>query len=196
LPPGLSLAQSTGELSGIPTDTGSFSFTIKHTSGAGVGYAPAAVVVQSDLPIDIAVNRTAYLGVGYADTLRLRDAPGAVAWQRLSGSLPSGVTLDAGTGVLWGAPTDTGAFTFVVRGVSGTRVGIGHLTINVSGWPAIAPADAASAVLGGAGILSAELERFLDLQGNRNGKLDVGDLRAYLRAQHLLTSQRLSEVRP
>ena len=196
LPPGLSLARGTGKLSGIPTDTGSFSFTIKHTSGAGVGYAPATVVVQSDLPIDIAVNRTAYLGVGYADTLRLRDAPGAVAWQRLSGSLPSGVTLDAGTGVLSGAPTDTGVFRFIVRGVSGTRVGIGHLTINVSGWPTIAPADAASAVLGGAGMLSAELERFLDLLGNRNGKLDVGDLRAYLRAQHLLTSQRISEVRP
>ena len=186
LPPGLSLASGTGTLSGMPTDSGTFSFTVKHTNGGAVGYTPVTVVVGSDLAVDVAVNRTGYLGVAYADTLHLRDAPGTVAWNQLTGSLPHGMTFDAATGVLAGIPADTGDFTFVVRGLSGTRVGVGHLTIHVTGRPVISPADAATAVLGVAGILSPELERFLDLQGNRNGKLDVGDLRAYLREQHLV----------
>ena len=37
------------------------------------------------------------------------------------------------------------------------------------------------AILGDSAAISAEVAHFLDLQGNRNGRLDVGDFRAYLR---------------
>jgi hypothetical protein len=39
-----------------------------------------------------------------------------------------------------------------------------------------------SAALGVPGSLSPEQEQLLDAQGNHNGALDIGDLRAYLRS--------------
>ena len=38
----------------------------------------------------------------------------------------------------------------------------------------------------GAGALKADEARFLDLQGNANGRLDVGDVRAWMIAQGIL----------
>jgi hypothetical protein len=59
--------------------------------------------------------------------------------------------------------------------------------IRAPGWaiggPVIEVQDVVSAALGVAGILSPEQKQFLDLQGNHNGVLDIGDLRAYLRSR-------------
>jgi hypothetical protein len=44
-------------------------------------------------------------------------------------------------------------------------------------------ADVVNTILGIAGLLTEDERRFLDLQGNRNGEMDVGDVRAYLTAR-------------
>ena len=54
---------------------------------------------------------------------------------------------------------------------------------------AIAVDDVANALMGGAS-LTAEQVQYLDSHGNHNGILDVGDLRAYLRAQGRLSGAR------
>ena len=58
--------------------------------------------------------------------------------------------------------------------------------IRAPGWligaPLIDLQAIVSAALGVQGILSAEQEQLLDSQGNHNGVLDIGDLRAYLRS--------------
>jgi len=58
--------------------------------------------------------------------------------------------------------------------------------IRAPGWLIGAPLldvhDVVSATLGVKGILSPDQEQFLDSQGNHNGVLDIGDLRAYLRS--------------
>ena len=58
--------------------------------------------------------------------------------------------------------------------------------VRAPGWligaPLIDLQAIVSAALGVQGILSAEQEQLLDSQGNHNGVLDIGDLRAYLRS--------------
>ena len=64
---------------------------------------------------------------------------------------------------------------------AGGRVGYADFTIVVS-QPSVSVTDAANHLLGSS-QLSVDLQRFLDLQGNKNGRYDVGDFRAHLRAQ-------------
>ena len=62
--------------------------------------------------------------------------------------------------------------------------------VRAPGWPlgrqgqtvTVSTADVASALLGG-DSLTPDVAQYLDSQGNHNGVLDVGDLRAYLRAR-------------
>ncbi len=130
--------------------------------------------------------RAGVVGADYADTLRLLSPPpGAVTWSVVSGTLPAGVTLAAATGVIAGVPQDPGSFQISVRGNVGAQFGAATYTIAVT-RPQVTGIDAASALLGASGVLTPAQERFLDLQGNRNGRFDVADLRAYLRSQNLL----------
>ena len=58
--------------------------------------------------------------------------------------------------------------------------------VRAPGWPIGGPViridDVVSAALGVADVLSPEAKAFLDSQGNHNGVLDIGDVRAYLRS--------------
>ena len=125
--------------------------------------------------------RPGVVGAVYADTLRIVNPPSAVTWSVANGALPGGLTLESASGLVTGIPRDSGAFSFTVRGQAGAEFGIGTFTLRVS-VPDVAVDDAATDLLGGT-PLPDSLERFLDLQGNRNGRFDVGDFRAYLRAR-------------
>ena len=142
--------------------------------------------------VTLASSQNGFVGTNYSNTLRMADAPPGIRWTVETGSLPPGVKLSETTGELSGVPTDTGSFTFAVRPKSDKRVGFGRLTIHVSREQqmTIAVTDIANALMGGTS-LTAEQVQYLDAHGNHNGVLDVGDLRAYLRAQgHLASSAR------
>jgi hypothetical protein len=68
----------------------------------------------------------------------------------------------------------------------GDVVALNPAAMRAPGWPIGGPAirldDAVRATLGEDRALSAEQKSFLDAQGNHNGILDIGDLRAYLRS--------------
>ena len=70
---------------------------------------------------------------------------------------------------------------------AGDIVALNQQGIRAPGWPIGGPlikaADVVRAALGVADALSAEQKAFLDMQGNHNGALDIGDLRAYLRSR-------------
>jgi hypothetical protein len=89
--------------------------------------------------------------------------------------------LSAATGVLSGIPEASGSFSFTVQGTSNGEFGLAALTIGVT-RPQVPLTDVANAFLGESGAVTADQERFLDLQGNSNGRLDVADFRAYLRS--------------
>ena len=131
--------------------------------------------------------RAGIVGKAYSDTLKTTDAPGAVTWNVASGTLPSGITLDAAHGILSGSPTDSGSFAFDARATSGGQSATGHFTLHVTREQLMQiEIDAIATALLGGPALTTDQVQYLDQHGNNNGILDVGDLRAYLRARGVL----------
>lgn len=155
------------------------------TNHAGMG-APGA---DPGLHVDLPPLRAAVLSTTYNDTLRMVRG-GAATWSVVDGHLPAGLVLSA-NGVLTGIPTTKGTSEFAVRGVNGARAGFARLKIvvNEAAPVQVSEADIANALMGGAS-LSADVVTYLDTNGNNNGRLDVGDLRAYLRAQGQLSGSK------
>jgi len=146
-------------------------FTVTITRGS-----PLVITSDSVLP-------TAQVGAPYADTLRADGLGGAAKWTVAAGALPPGLALDTMTGVLRGSPEAAGSFAFTVKVAAAERMGRKTLTVPVG-----APVLQAAAVLDqliGTAALTPDQARYLDLIGNRNGRVDVGDVRAWL----LSTSQ-------
>lgn len=121
LPAGLTLASGTGVISGTPTGpTGSSSFTIKVTDGN----VPAQSTSQ---PLSITVNPAATLTIkntsltngninaAYNTTLTTSGGIAPITWSILSGSLPTGLSLNGSTGVLSGTPTESGVFSLTFQ---------------------------------------------------------------------------------
>jgi len=63
------------------------------------------------------ITSSAVVGSGYTQALTTTNSQGTVSFEVFSGSLPPGITLNAGTGTLSGAPTTAGSYTFTLRAV-------------------------------------------------------------------------------
>lgn len=120
LPTGLTLSSS-GVLSGTPSASGTFNFTI----AAADSSAPTAmtgsraytlVVAASTAPaltITPASLTNATRGVSYTATLVPGGGTAPYAFVKSSGTLPAGLALSS-AGVITGTPTESGAFNFTV----------------------------------------------------------------------------------
>lgn len=155
-------------------------------TGAIVAMNPDAVETPGwPVGVDFLIGRAPRLpgmvGAQYADTLRIIGSTAVATWTVAVGQLPPGLTLHDVTGVISGTPERAGTFEFTAQAQVSDRATRRPLTIEVT-EPELRVTDAIDALMGVPRLLSPELERFLDLQGNRNGRFDVGDLQAYLRA--------------
>jgi hypothetical protein len=133
---------------------------------------PALTIVSDPL------RRAGTMGAAYADTLRAEGGIAEPRWSVVGGALPDGVKLDSITGALAGEARAQGTFHFTARARSDESSVQREFTIAIA-----VPVLTATAVLDqllSAGKLSATELRYLDLLGNRNGRLDVGDVRAWL----------------
>lgn len=152
--------------------------TILEVNPAGVA-ASGWPVGTSLLRLASQGPRPGVMGAAYADTLSVTDPTVAPSWTIRSGTLPAGISLDPVTGILSGVPEAVGAFAVRVRAQAGTRFGEATYTISITA-PALTLSDVADLMLGVEGALTADEVRYLDLAGNRNGRFDVGDFRAYV----------------
>lgn len=125
--------------------------------------------------------RPAAVGMPWADTLRAANSNAKGPWTIINGAIPKGLTLNQATGVLAGTPAEAGTFAVTVRAAFGDSAGIGRTALSVSA-PQVSEIEIVNALLG-LDALPVALAEFLDQLGNKNGRLDVGDLRAYVRAQ-------------
>ncbi len=116
LPSGMTINPTTGVISGLAVVVGTYTFTIKADAGNGCSgtqnyslqiNCPAAITISpASLP-----NGTA--GTAYSQIFSATPAGGNYSFA-LSGTLPPGLSLNSGTGVLSGTPTTNGAFNFSV----------------------------------------------------------------------------------
>jgi hypothetical protein len=128
LPVGLSLAPATGVIGGTPTVTGTSSFTARAVDSAGASATqslsitiPAALVITTpSLTIPVRQNGPAYPTYSLGLTATGGTAP--YYWGISSGSLPSGLTLDFSTGVLFGTLTPSGNYSFTVQAADSAPV--------------------------------------------------------------------------
>jgi len=112
LPPGLTLNDD-GELSGIPTQDGAFTFTVRAQNDIDHYDKEIEVVIRS-VPLVIAYNAPhGTVGTAYNFTFNaIGTAP--ILWSVEAGTLPPGLTLSS-DGLLSGTPPTHGNFSFIVR---------------------------------------------------------------------------------
>ncbi|AEM49468.1 outer membrane autotransporter barrel domain protein [Stenotrophomonas maltophilia JV3] len=154
LPPGIGLS-SAGVISGTPTTTGSYTFTVQATDGFGFSgsqayalavNAPAIVFVQTTLP-------GGQVATAYSQTLSAGGGSGSFTYSLSAGALPPGIALSS-AGALSGTPTAAGSYSFTVTatdtfGFTGSQaftVGINQPVPVVVNDAASTPANAAVTV--------------------------------------------------
>lgn len=149
LPPGLGL-DTNGVLSGTPTATGTYNFTVTATDSSGNSYTGSAAYSITVLAPTITVSPGslpgATVGAAYSQTFTASGGTGTYSYSVSAGTLPNGLTLTA-AGVLSGTPTAGGNFSFTVEATDSTSGGtytgaqaytlsVGSPNIVVSGSPA------------------------------------------------------------
>jgi hypothetical protein len=143
LPAGLTLNAATGMISGTPTTPVTATpLTFKVTdSGSPVQTASAnftLTIAPAPLTITTASLPNGQVGVAYSQTLAATGGTGAYTWQLTAGTLPTGLTLNASTGLISGTPTLP--VTATTLGFKVTDSGSPAQTANASFTVTIAPA--------------------------------------------------------
>src|SRR5262249_17032460 len=125
LPTRLNLDATTGVVSGTPTAGGTFRFTIRALNGV----ERDAITPQLTINVAATVRAPVFdaasppspatLGFPYSYQVDAQGSPEPVAYTLSSGAVPTGLHLDAATGLLSGTPTAVGSFSFRITASSG-----------------------------------------------------------------------------
>ena len=146
LPPGLSLDGSTGSISGLPSESGNFTFGVtlndSATPSAGAASHTYAISVQASSPAITFAPPAATIGTPYFYSPGVAGGVPSYSWSLSSGTLPAGLSLDPSTGQIAGTPTTLGSSTVTIQ-VSDSSVPVGQsvlstATITVSAAPHLA----------------------------------------------------------
>jgi hypothetical protein len=128
LPAGISFSPGTATLAGTPTVPGNFVVTVFASDEAGcsgnrtyplaIACQPMTVEPAGAIPVGI-------VNTPYSQPLSQTGGIGSTTWS-ISGTIPTGITVHATTGVLYGLPMQVGTFPITIRatdsnGCFGTR---------------------------------------------------------------------------
>jgi hypothetical protein len=116
LPTGLRFNVNTGLLSGTPTASGTFNFTITATDSVGARSSRTyAVKINAAVAVSPATLRSWTVNqASYSQTISASGGTGTLILSVSAGSPPPGLTFNAGTRILSGTPTTTGTFNFTI----------------------------------------------------------------------------------
>jgi outer membrane protein OmpA-like peptidoglycan-associated protein len=117
LPAGLALDATTGAITGVPTQAGSWSFSVRATIATHTPLSNTTVVtieITDPSPIwtdQVLGGMTA--GVPYSDSVNAASQY-AVTYSVTAGALPTGLVLNSATGEITGTPATPGAYAFTI----------------------------------------------------------------------------------
>ena len=132
LPPGLKLDPSTGIVSGIPTTSGRFNYTVQVEDSLGaIATRNCGITITQGVSL-LCASSTGEVGVAYSSKLIAAGGKPPYTFSIATGSLPPGLTLNPTTGAITGTPTTAGTFNFTAQVVDSTGTTAGTQTANCS----------------------------------------------------------------
>jgi hypothetical protein len=133
LPSGLTISSS-GLISGTPSVSGTFNYTVTITDKAGnKGTLNCSITVTSPCLSLMCPTHTGVVGQLYNSWVVASGGKPAYTYSITSGTLPAGLTLNASTGEIKGTPTSEGTYTLTFKAVdSGTGTAQQTITSNCS----------------------------------------------------------------
>lgn len=117
LPPGILFDAATGALTGEPTTAGSYSVEFTVTNSAGSDTVTLDIDVLEAPSITSGAPPSGVVGAVYSHTVTADGSPAPTF--SVSGTLPPGLGLDPTSGLIDGAPTTDGSFTFTITATNG-----------------------------------------------------------------------------
>jgi Putative Ig domain/Bacterial Ig domain len=151
LPVGFTLSQA-GVLTGMPSATGVYSFTVIATDSTFVtAFDAYTLTVHPALTIKTTSLARGVVGTAYSQTLSATGGSGSYTFSLLSGTLPTGLMLSS-DGVLSGTPSSPGVFSISVAasdalGGSAPRVSF-RISVSLATAIALSPASVPSGDVG------------------------------------------------
>jgi hypothetical protein len=116
LPGGLTLDTASGTISGTPNTSGTFGFIAQVSDSLTVTTTKAfSLTINPALTITTASLATGVVGTSYSQPLAASGGASPYSWSVTAGALPGGITLNASTGLLSGAPAAAGSFPFTAQ---------------------------------------------------------------------------------
>ncbi len=114
LPAGVSLSSS-GLLTGTPTASGTFNFTVTATDTLlNTANQPLSIIINPAVAIIISTLPTGTVGIFYNQNIATSGGTAPTSISLMTGTIPTGLTLTT-AGVLSGTPTSNGSFSFTVE---------------------------------------------------------------------------------
>jgi hypothetical protein len=154
LPTGLSLNTSTGVISGtVSAAAVTETFTVKVVDSDGVSSNTQSLTITINGPPSVATTSLpgATKTGTYSQTLAATGGTSPYTWSMPSGTLPTGLTLNASTGVISGTVSATAVNeTFTVKAVDsdGVSSNTQSLTITINGVPSVTTTSLPTATKG------------------------------------------------
>jgi len=119
LPTGLTLNAATGQISGVPTTSGTSAFTVTVTDSATptpqTKSKQFSILVNPVLSVSTASLPNGTAGTAYSQQLQSSGGTAPITWSVTVGTLPAGLMLNSGTGVISGTPTTAATSNFTVQ---------------------------------------------------------------------------------
>lgn len=120
LPGGLSINPSTGLISGTPVDiipNTTYTFTVSAADSHNTATRNYSITINDRGPNWTTLSELPVFSknIAYSTTLVAADDNSIASYSLLSGSLPSGLSLNSSTGVISGTPTETTNSLFTIR---------------------------------------------------------------------------------